>query len=102
MWAELERRRTTIVVVPFHGKAGAGGEIGTITLSRLQDGELVDVDSAIWGDEFAYALEAPVWGRYGSFAGQPPIDGTVVWTTNDRRVVISGTRGRTRFDEVAL
>lgn len=26
VWAELERRRTTIAVVPFHGKAGAGSE----------------------------------------------------------------------------
>jgi hypothetical protein len=100
VWAELERRGATIAVVPFHGRAGAGGEIGTITLSRLQDGELVDVERWTGRDELADALEAPVWGRYGSFAGQPPIDGTVIWTTQDRRVVTSGTRARRRFNEV--
>ncbi len=44
-------------------------------------------------DELCYALEAPVWDRFGSFAGQPPIAGTVVWTSADRRVVIEGRRG---------
>jgi hypothetical protein len=97
VWAELERRGATIAVVPFHGRAGAGGESGTITLSRLQDGELVDVERWTGRDELADALEAPLWGRYGSFAGQPPIDGAVIWTTQDRRVVISGTRARRRF-----
>ena len=63
-----------------------GGHAETITLSRLQDGELVDVERWTGRDELAHALEAPVWGRYGSLVGQPPIDGAVIWTTQDRRV----------------
>lgn len=100
VWAELERRGATMAVVPFHGRAGAGGEVGRITLSRLTGGDLVDVERWTGRDELAYALEAPMWGRYGSFAGQPAIEGTVIWTTEDRRVVISGTRARQPFDEV--
>jgi hypothetical protein len=100
VWAELERRGATIAVVPFHGRAGAGGEVGRITLSRLTGDELVDVERWTGRDELAYALEAPMWGRYGSFGGQPAIEGTVIWTTEDRRVVISGTRARQPFDEV--
>jgi hypothetical protein len=101
VWAEPERRGATVAVVSFHGTAGAGGKIGAITLSRLRDGELVDVERWWTGDdELSHALEAPVWGRYGSFAGQPPIHGTVIWLTQDRRVVISGTRANRRFDEV--
>ena len=42
--------------------------------------------------ELCYALEAPVWDRFGSFAGQPEIAGTVVRTTGHRRVVIEGRR----------
>jgi hypothetical protein len=100
VWAELERRGATIAVVPFHGRAGAGGDVGTITLSRLTSNELVDVERWTGRDELAYALEAPMWGRYGSFGDQPAIECIVTWTTEDRRVVIAGTRARQPFDEV--
>jgi hypothetical protein len=55
--------------------------------------ELVDVERWSSRDELCYALEAPIWDRFGSFASQPPIAGTVTWTTADRRVVIGGRRG---------
>ena len=84
VWAELERRGATIATVPFSGRAGRGG-----TVER-------------WSghDELCYALEAPIWDRFGSFAGQPLIVGTVIWTTADRRVVIEGRRGDKRFEEL--
>ena len=96
---ELERRGATIAVVPFSGRAGRGGDVGTIVLSRIDDGELVDVERWTGRDELAYALEAPIWDRYGSFAGQPPVCGTVTWTVDDRHVVIAGTRGGETSEE---
>jgi hypothetical protein len=44
VWEELEQRGATIAIVPFWGRAGQGGTIATITLSRVEDGALVDVE----------------------------------------------------------
>jgi hypothetical protein len=99
VWEELERRLATIAVVPFWGRAGKGGSTGTITLSRVGNDELIDVERWTSRDELAYALEAPVWDRYGMFAGQPLVRGEVLWTVEDRSVVIVGTRGDERFEE---
>jgi hypothetical protein len=99
VWEELERRGATVAVVPFSGRAGRGGSVGTIVLSRLDAGELVDVERWSGRDELAYALEAPVWDRYGGFAGQAFIRGNVAWMVADRAVVISGWRGEREFEE---
>ena len=99
VWEELERRGATIAVVPFSGRAGRGGETGRIRLSRLDGTELVDVELWTSRDELTCALEAPVWDRYGTFAGQPAIRGDVIWTLADRAVVIVGRRGEARFEE---
>ena len=69
-------------------------------LSRLDRDELVDVEPWTGRDELGYALEAPIWDRFGSFAGQPLITGTVIWTPTDRRVVIEGRRGDKHFEEL--
>jgi hypothetical protein len=100
VWDELERRNATIAVVPFSGRAGKGGSTGTITLSRVEHDELIDVERWTSRDELAYALEAPVWDRYGLFAGQPLIRGDVIWTLETRSVVIVGIRGDERFEEI--
>lgn len=100
VWQELEARGATIATVPFSGRAGRGGRVERIVLHRLDHDKLVDVERWTGRDELCYALEAPVWDRFGSFAGQPQIAGTVVWTTADRRVVIEGRRGDKRFEEV--
>jgi hypothetical protein len=99
-WTELERRGATIAAVPFTGRAGEGGRVGTIVLSRFDDNDLVDVERWTGRDELAFALEAPVWDRFGSFAGHPRIAGTVAWTTVDRTVLISGRRGGDGFEEI--
>jgi hypothetical protein len=52
-------------------------------------------------DELAFALAAPISDRYGSFAGQPSICGTVTWTMADHPIVIAGKRGGEAFEEVA-
>ena len=100
VWAELERRRATIATVPFSGRAARGGSVERIVLSRVQGDELVDAERWTGRDELCYALEAPIWDRFGSFAGQPLIVGTVVWTAADRLVVIEGRRGEKRFEEL--
>jgi hypothetical protein len=99
VWAELERRGATVAVVPFWGRAGEGGRVGTITLSRIEAGELVDVERWSGRDELMYALEAPIWDRYGVFAGHPRICATVTWIAAERCVVIWGDRGGERFEE---
>jgi hypothetical protein len=98
--AELECRGAAIAVVPFSGRAGRGGETGVIQLSRLEDERLINVERWTSRDELCYALEAPVWDRFESFAGQGSISGDVIWTVGDRRVVIAGRRGGRPFEEV--
>jgi hypothetical protein len=99
VWQELEARGATLATVLFSGRAGRGGRIERIALSRVDGDELIDIER--WTSrELGHALEAPVWDRFGSFAGQPPIAGTVRWTTADRRVVIEGRRGDARFEEL--
>jgi hypothetical protein len=100
VWSELERRGATLASVPFSGRAGRGGRADRIVLSRLDGDELVQVEGWSGRDELCYALEAPLWDRFGSFAGQPPIAGTVVWLVAERRVVIEGRREDQRFEEV--
>ncbi len=99
VWEELEQRGATVAIVPFSGRAGRGGTTATITLSRVENDQLVDVERWSSRDELACALEAPVWDRFGLFAGQPLIRGEVIWTVEDRSVVIVGTRGDERFEE---
>ncbi len=99
VWAGLVRLGATIAAVPFGGRAGRGGQIGTIALSRPEGDELVDIVLGTLRDELTYALHAPVWERFGSFAGQPLIVGTVTWRTAERRVLIKGTRGSELFEE---
>ena len=100
VWQELERRGNVMAVVPFSGRAGRGGHADRIVLSRIDGDRIVDTERWTGRDELCYALEAPVWDRFGSFAGQPQIAGTVVWTTADRRVVIEGRRGNQHFEEL--
>ena len=65
VWAELELRGAMLATVPFSGRAGVGGTVGTITLSRVDRDELVHVERWSSRDELAHALEAPVWDRFG-------------------------------------
>jgi hypothetical protein len=100
VWVELERRGAMVATVPFSGRAGQGGRVGAIVLSRLGADELVEVERWTSRDELCYALEAPVWERFGSFAGQPRITGTAGWMVVERSVVIAGERAGERFEEV--
>ena len=101
VWDELESRGVSVATVPFRGRAGRGGEIDVIRLQRVREGESSEI--RLWpdGEELAYALAAPVWGRFGTFAGQPLVRAEVIWTPVDRSVVIVGRRGERRFEESA-
>jgi hypothetical protein len=100
VWEELERRGTRIAVVRFCGRAGEGGRIGEVILGCDDGDHFVAADRCTRRDELAYALEAPVWDRYGAFAGQPQIRGDVTWILMERSIVISGHRGREPFKEI--
>jgi len=101
VWEELERRGAAVAIVPFSGQAGSGGRTDTIKLYMLQDAKLVEVERWTSRDELCYALEAPIWDRFGTFAGHPLMRGEVIWSTGDRCVAIRGWRGERSFEELA-
>jgi hypothetical protein len=92
VWTELVERGASIAVVPFRGQAGRGGRTGRIVLLRGAADALTEVESWTSRDELCYALEAPVWARFGSFAGQPLIAGEVTWFVGARAVEIVAKR----------
>jgi hypothetical protein len=100
VWDELQSRGAALATVPFSGRAGSGGRIGTITLTHAGDGDSVELVRSGYADKFAYALAAPVWDRFGAFAGQPSLSGVVRWSVDERTVVIAGRRGGETFREV--
>ncbi len=99
VWEELERRGAAVAVVPFSSRAGEGGTTGRISLGRLEGRQLVQIDRWSVSEELVSALEAPVWDRYGRFAGDPWIRGTVTRRLPERRIVVSGQRGGVSFEE---
>ena len=101
VWEELKRRGVSMATVPFRGRAGHGGEIDVIRLRRVEGARSGEV--RLWpdGDELAYALASPAWDRFGTFAGHPLVRGEVIWTLEDRTVVIAGRRGDRRLEEPA-
>ena len=100
VWKELERRGADMAIVPFSGRPGAGGQTDTITLLRLSGDALVEVERWSFRDELCYALEAPVWDRFGTFVGHPHIRGR---SCGRRRSSVDdrGTRGERTFEELA-
>ncbi len=100
VWDALERQDVAIAAVPFSGRSGRGGEIELVRYSRREGQVLVELDRWVPRDELAFALEAPVWDRFGTFAGHPLIRGVVTWNSESRLVAVSGTRGGERFEEL--
>jgi hypothetical protein len=94
IWRALERIGASVALVRFAAGrglpasvevvalAGNGGELG-----RWQAGE----------SELSDALAAPVWARYGSFRGQPPITATLRWSVAERSLSLAGSRGGEPF-----
>jgi hypothetical protein len=100
VWEELDRRGATSAIVSFWGRAGAGGRTEKITLLRVDGARLVEVERWSGRDELCHALEAPVWGRFGTFVGHPLVRGEVLWSAGDRCVRIQSRRGERPFEEL--
>jgi len=97
VWRALERAGAEIAQVRFSGGGGRQSRPDSVSL-HAGDRELTrwcDADET----ELAAALAAPVWGRYGSFRGQPPIAATLTWNVADRMLRLAGRRGTDRFQE---
>lgn len=101
VWAELGRRGASIARVPFSGRAGRGGRTERIELLHVDQaaGALAEVELWSSRDELCFALEAPVWARFGTFVGHPLITGEVRWIAGERVVEVVATRGGRRFEE---
>ena len=100
VWDALDLLEVAVAAVPFSGRSGRGGEIDRVRYSRREGKVLVELDRWVPRDELAFALEAPVWDRFGTFAGHPLIRGVVTWNSESRLVVVSGKRGDERFEEI--
>ena len=100
VWEELERQGATSAIVSFCGRAGRGGSTEKITLLRLEGDQLIEVERCSGLDELCYALGAPVWGRFATFAGHPLCRGEVLWSGDDRCVRIRARRGDRLFEEL--
>lgn len=99
VWAELVRRGVTIATVTFAGRGGAGGHTDRIALLAPDGDGLCELELWTSRDELCLALEAPVWARFGSFAGYPQVRGEVIWLAEHRVVNIVATRGEHAFEE---
>jgi hypothetical protein len=89
--ALLKKKGIEKVTVKFSGGHDSGGTDG-IEFEVL--GETVqwtekEVDTIRVG--LFDALEAPVWDRYGSFAGEFNVYGEVVWDVKEEKVHIRGS-----------
>jgi hypothetical protein len=61
-------------VVHFSGRAGHDGQTARIAIYCADGDQLIDVEPwSVGRDELTLALEAPAWGRYGTFAGHPRV-----------------------------
>ncbi|HET9125581.1 MAG TPA: hypothetical protein VFN65_11910 [Solirubrobacteraceae bacterium] len=101
VWSELEQRGASIARVPFVGRSGRGGWTSRIELLRVDGTADALAEVEVWSsrDELCFALEAPVWARFGTFVGHPPITGEVVWFGDGRTVELIATRGGRRLEE---
>ena len=98
VWRALERAGATLALVRFCGGAGRHGTLEAISI-RAGERELAHWRGAA-ASELAGALAAPVWGRYGTFRGQPRIAATLTWSVTDRSLLLAGTRGSEHFHEI--
>jgi hypothetical protein len=99
VWEELEQRGATIAGVPVSVRAGEGGRIGTITLSRLEGEEPATSSDGPAETSWPTRSRGPVWDRYGQFAGHPWIRGKVTWMLAYRCILIAAQRGGEPFKE---
>ncbi len=96
-WCALERLGATSALVRL---SGGGGRQGMLESISIHAGERKLAGWSGAGEsELVGALAAPVWGRYGSFGGQPRIAATLAWSVAERSLLLTGTRATERFEE---
>jgi predicted nucleic acid-binding Zn ribbon protein len=100
VWRALERSGAQLALVRFTGGGGRQGTLESVSI------EAAGRELARWwsaGESaLAGALAALVWGRYGVFKGQPRIAATLQWSVPERSLMLAGTRGGERFEEILL
>jgi hypothetical protein len=69
VWEGLERRGIALAVIAFSGRAGKGGKVESITHTVVGREQPVNLERWRWPVAVVCALEAPVWDRFGAFAG---------------------------------
>jgi hypothetical protein len=98
VWMELERRELIEAVVPFSTRPGRGGITHAVRL-RSDRPSLGCVPNCPTDGELQFELAEPLWARYGPSPACRRFRGEVVWTVQDRRVTMAGSRGDQRFRE---
>lgn len=96
VFTALEEMGAVKAVVHFSGGHDEGGSDAIFI--RLGDGENKELHEYNWGDRkqtdeelaLAVALAAPIYGEFGSFAGEFSVSGVVEWVVTTRKVVMSG------------
>ncbi|MGZ6569282.1 MAG: zinc finger domain-containing protein [Solirubrobacteraceae bacterium] len=97
VWRALQRAGAQLALVRFTGGGGRPGTLEGVSLQAQGSPAARPVDEI--QSELTGALAAPVWGRYGSFRGQPLIAATLRWSVVERSLLLAGTRGTERFQE---
>jgi hypothetical protein len=98
VWAELEQRKVAAAVVSFTGHAGRGGQADVPDVVDAA-GERLRLPWQWATEELTHALQAPIWGRFGTFNGLPETRGELVWAVGSRQLLVRGRRGDTTFEE---
>jgi endogenous inhibitor of DNA gyrase (YacG/DUF329 family) len=100
VWRALGRAGAQLALVRFTGGGGRPGTLEGVSLQPQGSAPARLVDAI--QSELTGALAAPVWGRYGSFRGQPRIAATLRWSVTERSLTLAGTRRTERFEEILL
>ncbi len=95
VFAALKSLGITKVRVDFAGGHDDGGVEG---ITMFKDEEVLKLP--VPGGELQEALEAPVYDKYSSFAGEFYVDGTVVWNVLKEAVSMTGQESHEEWDYI--
>jgi hypothetical protein len=108
IWAALEKKNAAKAVVHFSGGNDEGG-VGNIFLLDVNGKKIEELQEEYVSSEYnaktgqyeekekktengllADALSAPVYSKYGSFAGEFYVSGTITYDVKERKIKNSG------------
>lgn len=93
VWAEMEKRGAIKAIIEFSGGHDEGGA-DAITLT-MGDGSKESLET--WRNEnddegrLITYLQDPLYDRWGSFAGEFSVYGTIEWNVTTRKVTLDGS-----------